>query len=70
MININNYNNLYNYDDFIIKQEFPLNKESVINLANRMSLLKSNYFRDNNVYFTTRNLATAPCLPSWLDATT
>ena len=47
-----NYNNLYNYDDFIIKQEFPLNKESVINLANRMSLLKSNYFRDNNVYFT------------------
>ena len=47
-----NYNNLYNYNGYIVEQTFPLNKNSVINLANKMNSIKETYLTNNNIYFT------------------
>ena len=47
-----NYNNLYTYQDYIIKQTFPLNEKSVNNLTNKMNTLKNKYFKNNNTYYT------------------
>ena len=47
-----NYNNLYTYNDYIIEQTYPLNEKSVISLTNKMNLLKTNYFKNNNIYYT------------------
>jgi len=47
-----NYNNLYNYNGYIVEQTFPLNKNSVINLTNKMNSIKETYLTNNNIYFT------------------
>ena len=47
-----NYNNLYTYNDYIIEQTYPLNEKSVISLTNKMNSLKTNYFKNNNIYYT------------------
>lgn len=47
-----NYNNLYNYNGYIIEQTFPLNKNSIVNLTNKMNSIKNNYLKNNNIYFT------------------
>ena len=51
VFNKKDVNNIYFYND-IIKQEYPLNEKSVINVANRMNEIKDMYLTDNNkVYY-------------------
>ena len=47
-----NYNNLYNYNGYIVEQTFPLNKNSIVNLTNKMNSIKETYLTNNNIYFT------------------
>ena len=46
------YNNLYLYDDYIIEETYPLNKESVINVTNKINDIKRTYLNEtNNIYY-------------------
>ena len=46
------YNNLYMYDDYIIEETYPLNKESVINVTNKINNIKRTYLNEtNNIYY-------------------
>lgn len=45
--------NLYVYDDMIIKQEYPLNEKSVLNIAKKINIIKQKYLDNtNNIYYT------------------
>ena len=47
------YNNLYEYNGYIINQEYPLNEKSIENLANKVKQINDQYLTENNnVYFT------------------
>lgn len=47
------YNNLYQYGDYIINQTYPLNEKSVLNIARKINQIYEQYLTDqNNVYFT------------------
>ena len=47
------YNNLYLYDDYIIEEIFPLNRNSINNLTNKIKYIKETYLNDNiNIYYT------------------
>lgn len=47
------YNKLYKYNDYIIEQNYPLDKDSVLNLINKIKQIKDNYLTEqNNIYFT------------------
>ena len=47
------YNNLYEYNGYIINQEYPLNKKSIENLSNKVKQIVNQYLTENNkVYFT------------------
>jgi len=49
----NDIDNLYVYDDMLIKQEYPLNEKSVLNITKKINNIKQNYLDDtNNVYYT------------------
>lgn len=49
----NDYNNLYQYNDYLIEQTYPLNKNSVLNLTNKINSIKELYLNDtNNIYYT------------------
>ena len=48
----NNYNKLYLYNDYIIEEKYPLNKESVINVTNKINDIKRTYLNEtNNIYY-------------------
>lgn len=48
----NNYNNLYLYKDYIIEETYPLNKESVLNVTNKINDIKRTYLNEtNNIYY-------------------
>lgn len=48
----NNYNKLYLYKDYIIEETYPLNKESILNVTNKINNIKRTYLNDtNNVYY-------------------
>jgi len=48
----NNYNKLYLYNDYIIEEIYPLNKESVINVTNKINDIKRTYLNEtNNIYY-------------------
>lgn len=48
----NNYNKLYLYKDYIIEETYPLNKESVINVTNKINNIKRTYLNDtNDIYY-------------------
>lgn len=48
----NNYNKLYLYNDYIIEETYPLNKESVINVTNKINNIKRTYLNEtNNIYY-------------------
>ena len=48
----NNYNKLYLYEDYIIEETYPLNKESILNVTNKINNIKRTYLNDtNNVYY-------------------
>lgn len=45
-------NDLYKYNDSIIKQEYPLNEKSVLNIVKKINIIKENYLNDtNNIYY-------------------
>lgn len=45
-------NDLYKYNDSIIKQEYPLNEKSVLNIVKKINIIKENYLTDtNNIYY-------------------
>ncbi len=47
-----NYNNLYEYNGYIINQEYPLNEKSIENLANKVKQINDQYLSENNnIYF-------------------
>ena len=45
-----NYNNLYIYNDYIIEQLYPLDIESVNNVADKINYIKNTYLKNNNIY--------------------
>lgn len=46
------YNNLYKYDEYIIGQTYPLDEKSVLNIASKITQIKTeNLTEENNVYF-------------------
>lgn len=45
-------NGIYKYNDYLVKQEYPLNEKSVINLTNKINLIKDKYLDSSNkIYF-------------------
>ncbi len=47
----NNYNNLYLYNNYIIEELYPLNKESVLNITNKINDIKNRYLNETNKIF-------------------
>lgn len=45
-------NNLYEYNNIIIKQEYPLNEKSVKNISDKINEIQDNYLDEtNNIYY-------------------
>lgn len=51
IITKNNYNNLYIYDDYIVKELYPLDEKSVINMTNKINYIKNNYLSNKDIYY-------------------
>ena len=48
----NDSNQIYMYNDMIIKQEYPLNEKSVLNLTKKINQIKDKYLNEtNNIYY-------------------
>lgn len=48
----NNYNKLYLYKDYIIEETYTLNKESILNITNKINDIKRTYLNEtNNIYY-------------------
>lgn len=47
----NNYHDVYVYNDYLIKQEYPLNESSLKNLTNRINTISNKYLKDSKVYY-------------------
>ena len=45
-------NNIYLYQDSLIKIEYPLNEESVLNATNKMNAIKKDYLQGMKCYYT------------------
>ena len=45
-------NNIYLYQDSLIKIEYPLNQESVLNATNKMNAIKKDYLQGMKCYYT------------------
>ena len=47
-----NYNNLYEYNNYIIEQIYPLNEKSILNISNKIIEIKEKYLTENNkIYY-------------------
>ena len=47
-----NYNNLYEYNNYIIEQIYPLNEKSILNISNKIIKIKEKYLTENNkIYY-------------------
>ena len=46
-----NSNDLYVYNNYIVKQLYPLSENSVSRLINKIDFIKNNYLKNNNIYF-------------------
>lgn len=47
------YNNLYEYDGYIISQNYPLNEKSIVNITKKIKNIKEQYLTDENeIYYT------------------
>lgn len=45
-------NQIYKYNDMLIKQEYPLNEKSVLNLSKKINEIKEKYLNEtNNIYY-------------------
>ena len=47
----NNYHDVYVYNDYLIKQEYPLNESSLKNLTNRINAISDKYLNDSKIYY-------------------
>ncbi|MCI5789312.1 MAG: DHHW family protein [Tenericutes bacterium] len=47
-----NYNDLFLYNDYIVKQSSGLNKNSVINISNKIKYINDTYLNDKDIYYT------------------
>ena len=46
------YNNLYEYNNYIIEQIYPLNEKSILNISNKIIEIKEKYLTENNkIYY-------------------
>ncbi len=46
-----NYDDLYVYNDYIVKQLYPISENSIIHLTNKIDFIKENYLKNNEIYF-------------------
>ena len=47
-----NYNNLYEYNNYIIEQIYPLNEKSILNISNKIIEIRQKYLTENNqIYY-------------------
>lgn len=52
ILNKNNYNNLYKYNEYIIEQIYPLNEKSIKNITQKINQIKEKYLTENNkIYY-------------------
>lgn len=52
ILNKKDYNNLYEYNNYIIEQIYPLNKKSILNISNKIVEIKEKYLTENNkIYY-------------------
>ena len=47
----NNYHDVYVYNDYLIKQEYPLNVSSLKNLTDRIKIISNKYLNDSKIYY-------------------
>lgn len=45
-------NNIYEYNNSLIEQIYPLNEKSILNLTNKMNEINERYLTNNRVYYT------------------
>lgn len=46
------FNGIYEYNDVLIKQEYPLNEKSILNITKKMNQVQEKYFdKSNKVYY-------------------
>lgn len=52
ILNKKDYNNLYEYNGYLIEQIYPINEKSILNIANKINQIKEKYLtEDNNIYY-------------------
>lgn len=47
----NNYHDVYVYNDYLIKQEYPLNVSSLKNLTDRIKIISNKYLNNSKIYY-------------------
>lgn len=47
----NNYHDVYVYNDYLIKQEYPLNESSLKNLTDKIKIINNKYLNDSKIYY-------------------
>lgn len=47
----NNYHDVYVYNDYLIKQEYPLNESSLKNLTDRINSISKRYLNNSKIYY-------------------
>ena len=47
----NNYHDVYVYNDYLIKQEYPLNVSSLKNLTDRINTISNKYLNNSKIYY-------------------
>ena len=47
----NNYHDVYVYNDYLIKQEYPLNESSLNNLTDRINSISKRYLNNSKIYY-------------------
>ena len=52
VLNKKDYNNLYEYNGYLIEQIYPINEKSILNITNKINQIKEKYLtEDNNIYY-------------------
>lgn len=50
LMNLKDKDKLYSYNDFLVKMDYPLNKESIKYATDRFDFIKENYLKNNKIY--------------------
>lgn len=52
VLNKKDFNGIYEYNSFLVKQEYPLKEKSIINLTKKINAVKNKYLdKDNKIYY-------------------